>query len=413
MDHRLQCGNWSSLCEKLLTQLRDLRYNNSTLTNYKRALKRIKKFMESHNCADYSENVGNRYIYQWTAQTKPKPESARFIKAVICRLNDALTGTEYISHHTSASLICPGCFSEQVNCYFDYLRLRGIKESTISLHRRYCFEFLEVLADAGISKLNEIDPKHVHAGFSVSKSKANFHTSVSSFLKFVYLRGYHAADLSVLIPKPRRPKPLPSAYSGDEIQQIFAAIDTSTTVGKRDYAILALAALLGLRRSDICNLTLNSIDFRGKRIRLIQQKTGIPLETEMLPEVEGALISYLKVAEPTSNGDLIFLSGRAPHGPLLAKSVYNIAQKRFRAAGISIAGKKHGTHSLRMSLATQLISEDVPYGVIQKILGQDDPNSTKHYARIDIEKLRRYALDVPPPSGLFAERLSMSEGGGR
>jgi integrase len=215
----------------------------------------------------------------------------------------------------------------------------------------------------------------------------------------------------VFIPKPRRPQPFPSVYSAEEVQQIFAAIDTKTVVGKRDYAILSLAAMLGMRRSDIGNLTLGNIDFYRKSICIIQQKTNVPLEIELLPEVERALLSYIDKAKPANDNVPIFLSTRAPFAPLPSRSVYNIARKRFNSADISVDGKKQGTHSLRMSLATQLISEDVPYAVIQKILGQEDPNSTKHYAKIDVEKLRLYALDVPHPSGLFAERLGMAGGG--
>jgi len=411
MKHQPQPGNWESVCNRLLAQLHDHHYADSTLTNYRRALNRIGAFLESNNGVDYSEGIGSRYFNEWAATTKPTPGSVRFIKVVVHRLNDTLAKTGYLSRHTPAPQTCPDCFAEQAGHYFEYLRLRGIRESTISLNRRYCFEFLRFLVDTGISRLEDMEPKHIYAAFAETKSAANFHTAVTPFLKFTYSHKHNTADLSLFVPKPRRPQPLPSVYSSEEVQRVFTAIDTSSTIGKRDYAILSLAAMLGLRRSDICSLTLGNIGFNTKKISLVQQKTGVPLETDLLPEVEDALLSYIEAVKPANNTALIFLSERAPYRPLLAKSVYNIAQKHFRAAGISIEGKKHGTHSLRMSLATQLISEDVPYGAIQRILGQDDPNSTKHYARIDVEKLRAYALDVPPPSGLFAKRLGISERG--
>jgi len=227
------------------------------------------------------------------------------------------------------------------------------------------------------------------------------------------MHGYNAVDLSAAVPRIRRIQPLPSVYSEEEVQQILNAIDTSTVFGKRDYAIISLAAMHGLRRSDICNIQQKNIDFVRKQIRIIQQKTRTPLVIEMLPTVEKALCSYLGAVKLNSVDDSIFLSARAPFNPLPSKSVYNIAKKYFLAAGINTSGKKRGTHSLRMSLATKLISEDVPYTVIQKILGHENPDSTKHYARIDVGKLRLHALDVPMPSGLFAKRLGLSAGGGQ
>ena len=104
------------------------------------------------------------------------------------------------------------------------------------------------------------------------------------------------------------------------------------------------------------------------------------------------------------------MSARVSHAPLMSRSVYNVACKCFSGVDINVEGKKQGAHSLRMSLATQWISENVPYAVVQKILGQESPESTKHYAKIDVEKLRLYAWDVPP-SGLFAERLGIAEEG--
>ena len=63
-------------------------------------------------------------------------------------------------------------------------------------------------------------------------------------------------------------------------------------------------------------------------------------------------------------------------------SVYNIARKRIPGVGIDVARKnteKQGKQSLRMSLATQLIGEDVPYSMIQKILGQGYQNLCIYY----------------------------------
>ena len=45
-----------------------------------------------------------------------------------------------------------------------------------------------------------------------------------------------------------------------------------------DYAIILLASRMGLRRSDIVNLTFDAIDFKYDRLRLIQKKTGAELD---------------------------------------------------------------------------------------------------------------------------------------
>ena len=411
MNLQNQGSNWPNLNEKLLTQLRNLGYKDVTLRKFRSGLKRILSFMEIQNYTVYTEKVGVHYISEWTGTTKPPIGSERFIKTVINRLNDILMGKEYISRHSFKEKIFPECFSKQANQYLDYLQQRGMSKTSIRIRKNYCFEFLDFLVGTGVYTLEEIKATHVYDGFSLSRSKSSFYSTARSFLKFSYEYGYQSTDLSVFVPKPRPAQPIPSVYSEEEINKLFSSIDTTTNIGKRDYAILSFAALLGLRRSDIGNLTLSNIDFRSKMIRIVQQKTGIPMEIEMLSDVEDALLSYLTVRGTIERHEQIFLSEKAPHRPLLYNSICSVAQKRFQDAGINIAGKKHGTHALRMSLATQLISEDVPYSVTQKILGQTDPKSTKHYVRIDVEKLRCHALDVPPPIGLFAERLGLTKGG--
>ena len=50
---------------------------------------------------------------------------------------------------------------------------------------------------------------------------------------------------------------------------------------------------------------------------------------------------------------------------------------------------------MRHSLASRLLSDDVPITIISETLGHKYANVTRDYIRIDIEKLRLVALEVP------------------
>lgn len=67
----------------------------------------------------------------------------------------------------------------------------------------------------------------------------------------------------------------------------------------------------------------------------------------------------------------------------------------MRVAGINNAGRKKGSHSLRHSLATNLLKCNEPMPVISEILGHSTTESTMTYLRVDYDLLRRCALDVP------------------
>ena len=62
-------------------------------------------------------------------------------------------------------------------------------------------------------------------------------------------------------------------------------------------------------------------------------------------------------------------------------------------AGIKFpTAQRHGIHSLRHTLATQLLREETPIHVISDILGHTTTTSTLIYAKADVEALRSAAL---------------------
>ncbi|OLN25817.1 putative integrase/recombinase [Desulfosporosinus metallidurans] len=166
--------------------------------------------------------------------------------------------------------------------------------------------------------------------------------------------------------------------------------------------MLLLATRLGMRSGDIARLTFDEIDFGGNFIRLVQEKTQQPLELPLLPEIKDAIQNYIKNARPIVNDECrIFLRQKAPYQGITTSALRFATTKYFRKAGIDISGKKHGVHTFRSSIASSMVNDQVPYDVVRKVLGHTDPDAIKHYARVDIERLREYAIPVPEPSGVF------------
>ncbi|MCC8103845.1 MAG: tyrosine-type recombinase/integrase [Clostridiales bacterium] len=112
-------------------------------------------------------------------------------------------------------------------------------------------------------------------------------------------------DLSVMTSLSYLPYPpqrlrtkLPTVWTEEQIEAIVHAVDTTTPVGKRDYAIVLLGARLGLRIGDILKLTLNDIDWNKKQLSIIQSKTREPLTLPLPEDVGWAVIDYLKNGRP-------------------------------------------------------------------------------------------------------------------
>lgn len=169
--------------------------------------------------------------------------------------------------------------------------------------------------------------------------------------------------------------------------------------------MILLATRLGLRSGDIVALTFENVDTEEDRIVLYQEKTGNRLELPLLPEIKGAISDYVDNARPFSENRKIFLRTHAPFEPVTTSALRFQVRQGFRNAQIDTSGKKCGPHTLRSSLASSMVNDDISYEVVRSVLGHSDPDAISHYARLSIEKLRTCALPVPAPDGNFLRFL--------
>jgi site-specific recombinase XerD len=229
------------------------------------------------------------------------------------------------------------------------------------------------------------------------KSVSRIVSDVRSFLRFLTMRGILQKDLSVELPKIRVPRDaaIPSVWDHELIIRLLAAVDRSSTKGKRDYAILLLACRLGLRAGNIRQLKLDQLHWDDSTIEVTQSKTGIPLILPLTTEVGEALINYLKSGRPQVVHREVFLKVNPPFDPFGADSnLHHIVTYWRRLAGVKFrTAQKRGLHSLRHTLATRLLEKETPFPTIADILGHSSLESTRIYAKADVEALRSVALD--------------------
>jgi site-specific recombinase XerD len=229
------------------------------------------------------------------------------------------------------------------------------------------------------------------------KTVAGIVSDLRSFLRFLTMRGIHQKDLSAELPKIRVPSDatIPSVWDQELLIRLLGAVDRSSAKGKRDYAILLLACRLGLRVGDIRTLKLENLHWAESTIEITQAKTSAPLTLPLTSEVGEALIDYLKSGRPQSTHREVFLKVSPPFDPFREHNLYDIVTYWRRLAGITFRSpQKRGLHSLRHTLATRLQEKGTPLPTIAGILGHTSLESTRIYAKADVEALRGVALDL-------------------
>ena len=409
MKQKIANGNLDKLRKELERRLIVMRYSKTAAKVYMRIFSWLEDYLNGYGETDYSTEFGERFLMEYQLQSIHNPSQFKNARTVIRRMDEILENKLFTPCIRKSKSECPSRFTGLRDKYLESLAKRGYRGPTINSHKMYTGKFLARLPETVLS-LEELTATDLYDVFTKYEWPSTSLAIARNILSFLFENGITKTNLSNCVPRPRRPQPLPSVYSGDEVKQMLSSVDRTGSMGKRDYAILILAAYLGLRSSDIVNLTFNDIDYAAKTIKIIQTKTSRPLTLVMNNDVEKAITDYIRNGRPESSSDRIFLSSQAPFQPLSAGAGYAVALKYFNLSGIQAQGRRRGTHALRASYATALVAKGVPYAVVQEALGHEDQESAKYYVRVDVRRLRMCALDVPKPIGAFAVMLSDLEG---
>lgn len=205
--------------------------------------------------------------------------------------------------------------------------------------------------------------------------------------------------LSFSIPVERKIKrPIPHS----EITAALNVIDRNTTEGKRDYAMILLATVTGLRAIDIVELNFNSIDWRNGEIRITQSKTEESLALPLTADVGMAVSDYILNGRPESSLDNVFLRTNAPIRKISNAILYGQFNGYRAKAGLS----KCSFHGLRRAIGSNMVISGVPVTTVAQVLGHSDIDSTKQYISLDTVHLRECALDfigIEPKAGKIGE----------
>lgn len=185
------------------------------------------------------------------------------------------------------------------------------------------------------------------------------------------------------------------AFDTHDMGKILSQPDKSTPSGKRDYAVLILASLTGMRAIDIANLKLVDLHWKEMKIHFIQHKTGNGVSLPLDSKAAFAVSDYILNGRPESANPYVFLTEVKPFRKLNDKSsVANILNKHVKRAGIEKSphdGKSF--HAFRRNIGIWLLDTSSNPELISQILGHQSKDVLKRYLPLSTSKLSMCALD--------------------
>jgi integrase len=278
---------------------------------------------------------------------------------------------------------------------------RGTSLRRAEQHRRYVASWLGSLSQGSVEGLQSLTGAAVQrfitaraATMSRGQRKA-LCAATRTLLRFLYLRGDTAVDLVSAVPviPTFKLERLPTAIDTDTLERILAAVDRSTPVGRRDYAMLLLLATYGLRAGQLCALRLEDLDWRRQQLRIPGAKGGAAVVVPLRPAVGEALIDYLRHGRPVGwPCRQLFLRVRAPIGPLRGV-LSNHIKPYVRKAGVTVPSS--GAHAWRHACATRMLATGQSLKTIRHLLGHRSIETTFIYTKVDLGALRQAALEWP------------------
>lgn len=260
----------------------------------------------------------------------------------------------------------------------DWMQARGLSEETIRQYKYAMYRLQgETRPAKGLTDMTQEDIITFLASLGRrAAAKTTYFRAFKSFYGWLYAQGDITKDITAGF-RPKAPtEPPVDAFTQEEVAAILAAARAKSE--KRYYAIL-LCYALGLRRSELCGIRAEDVDWGGRRVYIREAKGGRPRW------VEANALAVVALEGLAALGGIYTLTDYAPNWFTM------IVNRAATEAGLP-RGRRNA-HMLRASFASHLIQGGASVPVVSRLLGHANISTNHRYAAV-WEGDRRRAVDT-------------------
>lgn len=213
-----------------------------------------------------------------------------------------------------------------------------------------------------------------------------------NFFEYAEHQEWCKKGLSTYIKTPRIycGEDFPYAPKWDDMKRAVQYYESDTPSDIRNYAIMQLLVVYGIRRSEVANMKIKDIDWKKEQLYLNRAKGGKPQIFPLVKSVGDAILHYLKRSRKNESlSEYLFLCANAPYRKISPSAVSALVRQSLISLGIDL--KHYGPHSLRHGCATHLINSGFTMKEISDHLGHQHLDTTCIYAKVNLLNLRKVA----------------------
>jgi integrase/recombinase XerC len=219
-------------------------------------------------------------------------------------------------------------------------------------------------------------------------------SSLKSFYK--YLQKIKLIDINPLANHKvlKTSKKIQIPFSSSEVNTVLSSFSIDHSFEEsRDRLIVELFYSTGMRRVELINLRVNSVNFAEKQIKVIGKRNKERL-IPLLPSVIKSLQSYIKNRELINSSDS-FLFVTQKGNKVYETLVYRVINNYFSKVSSKL---NTSPHILRHSFATHLLNEGADLNSVKELLGHSSLASTQVYTHNSLEQLKKVYKQAHPRS---------------
>jgi integrase/recombinase XerD len=390
-------GPLSPILEAYAALLNEEGFSHESFLNKTRFVMRLSRWLHTHGMGvkDLTFSIGERFLRDCPPRSGD-PTTLKHFLAWMC--SQELIPVQALQAHEKSAL---DALIEEYSAYL--LTEKGLASTSVEVYTSLAHRFLERTCPTGRRDLKALAADNIRAfvtheakRYRTSKAASLLAVAVRSLLRFVHYRGYIDRSLTVAVPAVAHwsMASIPRALPLKAVRRVLAQSKSRRTpCGLRDRAILLLLARLGLRAREVMLLELDDLNWTDGSIHVCgkgRQERPLPLPHD----VGQAIAKYLHEGRPASSCRRVFLRARAPwRGMAKSDAISEIVRRALKRA--HIRSVTYGAHQFRHSLATNMLRRGASLTDISQVLRHRDPNTTRLYAKVDLDALREVALPWP------------------
>jgi site-specific recombinase XerD len=306
--------------------------------------------------------------------TQAKPESSQPVSS-----NEAARDRTQIDHVLERLRPLDLPAKEHFEDYLRYKWRANHKAKTIESSFTSITLFLQFYGASGKSGIGQLQRSDLEAFIEREQSRGMYVTTVKTrmasiiaFLHFLMEKDILSQSVLKKTIRLKLPDKLPRAMNPKDVKKLIEVIDDA-----QDRALILLLLRTGMRIGEALNLMMNDIDLKEKKVRLMEgEKNNMGRVVYLSHDALFALKRWLAVRDREEN--YLFCGHR--HVPIC----YSTARSRFvhYIKKARLEHKGYTVHCLRHTFASELLNAGMRLEVLQQLLGHQDIEVTRRYARL-------------------------------